>query len=105
MTYPLKFRLHLLAIKKQEGLSYAEASKRFAVGARSIQRWEKAPHPKPQRNRPATKIDRRALEQDVRDYPDAYQYERAQRLGASQRGIGDALKRLGLTRKKKPTAP
>ena len=44
-----------------------------------------------------------ALKQDVETYPDAYQYERAQRLGVSQRGIGYALKRLAMSRKKKPS--
>ena len=41
-----------------------------------------------------------ALKRDVEEYPDAYHYERAQRLGVSQRGIGYALKRLGISRKK-----
>jgi hypothetical protein len=39
-----------------------------------------------------------ALKRDVEKYPDAYQYERAQRLGVSQRGIGYAWKRLGISR-------
>lgn len=32
MTYPLKFRQHVLAIKKQEKLTYAETATRFCVG-------------------------------------------------------------------------
>jgi hypothetical protein len=36
-----------------------------------------------------------ALKQDILDYPDAYQYERAERLGVSQMGICHALRRIG----------
>ena len=42
-----------------------------------------------------------ALARDVEAYPDAYQYERAARLGVSIRCVGYALKRLGVTYKKK----
>jgi hypothetical protein len=40
------------------------------------------------------------LAQDVKNNPDAYQYERAKRLGVSKQGINHALKRLGVTYKK-----
>ncbi len=60
--------------------------------------------PKKTRNKPATKIDMKALEEDVKTYPDAYQYERAARLGVSQRAIGNALKRLGISYKKNAQA-
>ena len=46
--------------------------------------------PKRRRTKPAT--------------PDAYQYERAVRLGVSQRAIGNALKRLGISYKKNTQA-
>jgi transposase len=52
------------------------------------------------RNKPATKIDMEFLVRDVELYPDAYQHERAERFGCSQRGIGYALKRLKISRKK-----
>ena len=39
------------------------------------------------------------LKIDVGLYPDAYQYERAERFGVSQRGIALALKRLGISYK------
>jgi hypothetical protein len=41
-----------------------------------------------------------ALARDVEEQPDAYQHERADRLGCSQRGISDALRRLRISRKK-----
>ncbi|WP_218152075.1 IS630 transposase-related protein [Nitrosomonas communis] len=46
-------------------------------------RWIKIPDPRTIRNKPATKIDMKMLAQDVKNYPDAYQYERAKRLGVS----------------------
>lgn len=100
MTYPLKFRQHVLAIKEQEKLTYTQTAERFMVGIASLMRWAKRIEPCMTRNRPATKIDRKVLAQDVATYPDAYQFERAQRLGVSTRGICDALKRQGLTYKK-----
>lgn len=41
-----------------------------------------------------------ALKKDIEEYPDSYQYERAERFGASQSGIYWALKRLDVTYKK-----
>ncbi|WP_430233716.1 IS630 transposase-related protein [Nitrosomonas communis] len=39
------------------------------------------------------------MRQDIRDYPDAYQYERAKRLGVAQNAIFLALRKLGVTYK------
>ena len=104
MTYPQRFREQVLKIREQEHLSYEEAAKRFGVGIASIVRWTKRIEPKLKRNKAPTKIDMQALARDVEAHPDAYQYERAQRFGVSQRGIGFALRRLKLSRKKNPTA-
>ncbi|GFN45886.1 IS630 transposase-related protein [Candidatus Regiella insecticola] len=97
MTYPLKFRQHVLAIKKKEALTYAETADRFGVGSASLMRWAKRLEPCLTRNKPATKINRAALILDVETYPDASQHERAQRMGVSARGICDALKRAGFS--------
>lgn len=102
--YSLDFRRRVLAIKESEKLSFAEASKRFKVGIASLVRWSKKIEPTLKRNKPATKIDMEALKRDVAQYPDAYQHERAQRLGASQKGIFAALKRLGISHKKNASA-
>ncbi|WP_240313833.1 IS630 transposase-related protein [Candidatus Fukatsuia endosymbiont of Tuberolachnus salignus] len=63
-------------------------------------RWAKRIDPCLTRNKPATKINRAALLLDVETYPDVSQYERAQRMGGSARGICDALKRAGFSYKK-----
>ncbi|WP_342221011.1 IS630 transposase-related protein [Candidatus Fukatsuia endosymbiont of Tuberolachnus salignus] len=62
--------------------------------------WAKRIDPCLTRDKPATKINHAALLLDVETYPDASQYERAQRMGVSARGIGDALKRAGFSYKK-----
>lgn len=66
----------------------------------SVVRWIRKVEPPRTRNKPATKIDMEALAQDVREYPDAYQAERARRLGVSEKGVGHALRRLGVSYKK-----
>ena len=45
-----------------------------------------------------------ALKVDITKYPDSYHYERARRLGVGIRTVGDALKRLKVTYKKKPNS-
>ncbi|CAG0940932.1 hypothetical protein BROC_01214 [Candidatus Brocadiaceae bacterium] len=100
MTYSLDFRKKVLAIKAKEGLTGKEVSLRFGIGIASVTRWTKCLAPCRTRTKPATKLDMEALAQDVKQHPDAYQYERAARLGVSQRAIGNALKRLGVSYKK-----
>ncbi|OAV15195.1 3'-phosphoadenosine 5'-phosphosulfate sulfotransferase PAPS reductase/FAD synthetase [Moraxella catarrhalis] len=45
------------------------------------------------------------LHQDVVQYPDHYQRERAERFNCTQRAIGIALKRLKITQKKDFESP
>ena len=77
-----------------------QAAVRFCVGIANVARWIKNPLPKETRNKPAAKIDMIALARDVREYPDAYQAERARRLGVSEKGIGHALRRVDISYKK-----
>ena len=104
MTYPLSFRRHILAIRDKEGLTLEDTSQRFGVGRASLTRWLSRLEPDQSKPR-KRKIDLEALRRDVQDYPDAYQYERAQRFGVSTHGIWQALKRLGVSYKKKPETP
>jgi transposase len=100
MTYPLSFRRKVLSVRERENLTIAEAAARFCVGIASVTRRIKNPNPKTTRRKPAVKIDPVALARDVREHPDAYQYERARRLGVSQKGIDHALSRIGIAYKK-----
>jgi transposase len=68
-------------------------------------RWNKRLEPKLKREKPATKVDMKRLEQDVKKSPDAYQYERAERFGVAQSTIYYALIRLGISVKKNANSP
>ncbi len=100
MSYPLKFRQQVMKIKEKEGLTFLDTSKRFGVGIATLFRWKRKIEPCLTRNKPARKIDMKKLEKDVGEYPDAYQYERAERFGVSPNGILYALRRLAITHKK-----
>ena len=104
MSYSLDFRRKVLEVRQREGLSIAQVAERFAVGKASVMRWLKRIERKPSGFR-KRKLDMEALHQDLRDYPDAYQYERAARLGVTQNAICYALKnKLRVTYKKNTRA-
>ena len=100
MSYPLSFRKKIFNIQSSEGLSDFQISQRFAISTRTLSRWRIRLEPKKRRNKPPTKINTKHLLEDVAKYPDAYLYERAQRLGVSQSGIFYALRRLNIRYKK-----
>jgi transposase len=106
MTYSIDFRRKVLAIKAQENLSFEEAARRFGVGKASLSRWSGRLEPRRTRDKPPLKIkdEDEDLRRDVELYPDAYQHERAARLGASQQGVCEALKRLKISVKKNAVA-
>ncbi|CAK0767527.1 transposase [Gammaproteobacteria bacterium] len=97
----------MFAIQEQEQLTYAEIASRFGIGIgigigiATLTRWRSRLEPKLTRDKPATKINRESLARDVAMHPDAYQFERAKRLGVSRSGIGQALKRMRISYKKK----
>jgi len=105
MTYSLDYRRKVLTVREKEELTIAEVAERFCVGVATVVRWLQRLEPQLTRYKPATKIDRIALARDVREHPDAYQSERAQRLGVSEKGIGHALRRMNITYKKNTKAP
>ncbi len=99
MAYSVNFRRKVLASKERDNLSFEETALRFGISKSSLSRWSKRLEPCLTRNKPATKIDMVRLARDVEQYPDAYQHERAERFGCSQRGICEALKRLKISQK------
>ena len=100
MTYSLDFRQKVFEIKEEENLTFDQTSKRFHVSIRSLFSWSKNIEPKKTRNKPSTKIDMNKLKEDVKKFPDDFQYERAERLGVSPNGILYALRRLNVSYKK-----
>jgi transposase len=103
--YSLDFRHKLFEVKKKENLTLVQAAQRFGVGLATVGRWSRNITPLTTRHKPAWKLDMEALKRDIETYPDAYQHERAARLGVSKAAIWYALKRLGVTYKKNSCAP
>ena len=62
--------------------------------------WSKRLEARRTKIRPAIKIDRETLMEDIKKYPDAFNYERAHRLNVSASGIRCAMKRLRISYKK-----
>lgn len=100
MAYPSFYRKKVLAYRKKHGATIQETAEHFKIGTASVSRWVHKKGPAKTRMKKPTKITDKALLKDVKKYPDAYQYERAERLGASKAGICYALKRLKITYKK-----
>ena len=100
MTYSLDFRKKVLSIRSREKLSFAQAARRFGISVNSIFLWSKRLEPKYTKNRPAIKIDSETLMKDIKKYPDAFNYERANRLNVSTPGIHSSMKRLKISYKK-----
>jgi len=104
MTYPLKFRQQVFSVKEKHDLTFEEVSERFDVPIRTLFRWSKKIEPQSTRNKPASKIDMNLLAQDVKESPDAYLWERAERFNVRLESIFYALKRLGMSNKKNAQA-
>ena len=100
MKYSIDFRKKVLAIKEKEKMSFESISQRFGVGKNTVFVWTKKILPLKNRNRTPTRIPIDKLREDVAQYSDAYQYERAERLGVSKSGVQKALKKLNITYKK-----
>ena len=93
----------MLSVRVEERLTIKETAKRFKIGVATLTRWIRKIDPVAIRKRPWIKIDIVELARDIRAHPDAYLYERAERLGVSRSGIFEALRRMDVTYKKSPT--
>ena len=83
MTYSLDLRKQVIRSRTEDGCSYRKTAKFYAISKTTIQTYEADISIQNTRNRTPNKIYDDALKQDVIDYPDAYQYERAHRLNCS----------------------
>jgi transposase len=102
--YSKDFREKVLSVMKNEGLSVRITAKRFKMSKTTLMKWKHGIVPKTTRNKSTISVNMDALKRDIEEYPDAYQYERAERLGCGRGGIYHALKRLGVTYKKNTQA-
>ena len=105
MTYPVFYRKKVLAYREKHHLTIKEVAAHFKIGSATVSRWVSRIDPCRTRDKPALKIPDEVLLQDIADYPDDYQYERARRLGVSDSGIWHALRRLKVSHKKNAGAP
>ena len=106
MSYPTKYRERTIEYR-QEGHTLKETQEVFHVCISTIRSWEKqwkeeGPLEKKPMQRSFRKIDPEELRSYVSEHPDAYQKEMAKAFHCSESGIRDALKRLKITRKKRP---
>lgn len=89
------------------GKSVAEISRLLNVSVSSLIRWQHrqkegrlgAWYPK---TRGSYKVDEEKLKAYVAEHPDAYLYEIAEAIGSKTTTVDYALRRLGITRKKRP---
>ena len=100
--YNSVFIKKVLSLRKS--LSIRKVADKFNISTRTIQNWEQGKLPIGKRNKPNLSLDKSLLLDDVMQYPDAYQYERAERLKVSQMCIWYNLKKLGITYKKNTKA-
>ena len=100
MTYSLQFRQKVFSTKEKFDLTFEQTSQRFDVPIRTLFRWQRRIVPCMTRDKPATRLDMAALAKDIEMSPDAYQWERAKRLGVAERTIGYGLQRLKISYKK-----
>lgn len=104
MGYDKKLKEKVLLVKRKSNLTIVETANLFEVAKSTIQRWLKRTENLKQTGRPR-KLCLEVLKADVEKYPDAYQYERAERLGVKQNTICYGLEQLEISYKKKPYTP
>lgn len=97
MTYSVDYRRRALLLL-DEGKTKSEISRIFGIARTTLDRWLMSDSLEPQK--PGPKGPRtftyQALQAHVAQFPDAYQYERAEALGVSRHVILHGLRRLGI---------
>jgi excisionase family DNA binding protein len=108
MSYSLDLRERAIALLNT-GYSLRAVAELLGVHNRTVSHWKKRAAegrlpPAYPRKRGAYRINDEALEAHLKSHPDAYLQELAAVAGGTAQGIRDALKRLGISRKKRPHA-
>ena len=105
MSYDKKFKLRAIEYH-EEGNSTRQTSQVFKISPNTLNTWLKQYREHGSFVvKPRETTHGKLKEQDMLDFladsPDAYQYEMAEHFGCSQVAICKALKRFGISRKKK----
>ena len=107
MAYEEKYRLRAVGYRK-EGHTIDETCKIFKIGSTTLKTWVKRYEEtgeikdKPL-NRTHKKIDPVKLEAYMEKHPDAYLCEIAKEFKCWPNAVSKALKKLNITRKKRPS--
>ena len=99
MTYSLDLRSR--AVKYvEDGGQKTEACRLFNIDRKTLYNWLNADDLQPKPHGPRRrKLDKEALRQHVRDYPDALLRERAAHFGVHINAIWVALKQMNVVKK------
>lgn len=105
MSYSKDLRERAVAYRKA-GHTLKETSAVFGVGRTAISNWEKkydntGDLSNKELHRKAKKLPPEELAAYVAEHPDAYQREIAEAFGCRDTAVSKALKRQGITRKKR----
>ena len=100
MAYSKDLRKQILK-SVAEGMTIRQAAQFYGISTNTITQWKRNGIERKKRQSKPLKVNHEALLKDVADYPDAFQYERAERLGVTAGAIGYALKQLKISVKKR----
>lgn len=101
MAYSKDLRKQILK-SIAEGMTVRQAAAFYGISTNTINQWKRNGIERKRRQFKPLKVNHDALLKDVVDYPDAFQHERAERLGVTASAISYALKQLKISVKKRP---
>ena len=98
-------RVRELAVKYRQNHSIKETCEAFEISATALHKWVKRYKQTGSLANKVLKRKHKKIEpekplKNVREYPDDFNYERAQRFGCSAEAIRLAMKKLKITQKK-----
>jgi len=108
MAYSEDFRKRVLEYM-EEGHSWEETRLTFKISNTAISNWRKnyketgEVKDAPPRRKAYRKLNPEKLMEYIKEHPDAYQKEIGAAFGCSDTAVRKAFKRLGITRKKRPS--
>lgn len=104
MAYSKDLRKQILK-SIAEGMTVRQAATFYGISTNTINQWKRNGIERKRRQFKPLKVNHDALLKDVVDYPDAFQHERAERLGVTASAISYALKQLKFQLKKDLPTP
>jgi transposase-like protein len=105
MAYSMDYRERAVAYK-QEGHTFKQLREAFGIPSETYYQWREkladGYYQTPIKRERVRKIDKAVLRQAVADRPDAFLKEYAGQFGCTATAVFYALKKLNITRKKRP---